>query len=151
MIPVSVEHELLEPAHDWITLLIGGGLASPFIVRLGKWMWRQISSERVDTVKDVAEAGIYARLKSEIEDLRTEIRELKAEHAMERESFERKICDLGDKIELMRRARMETRKLAIECYALFLANCPECNERENIKSILMKIARDEPNKLEGME
>ena len=148
---MSVEHELLEPAHDWVTILIGGGLASPFVVRLCKWMWRQISSERVDTVKDGAEAGIYARLKSEIEDLRTEIRELKAEHAVERESFEQKICALGDKIELMRRARMETRKLAIECYALFLANCPECNERENIKSILMKIARDEPNKLEGME
>ena len=148
---MSVEHELLEPAHDWVTILIGGGLASPFVVRLGKWMWRQISSERVDTVKDVAEAGIYARLQAEIENLRTEIRELKAEHALERESLERKICNLGDKIELMRRARMETRQQAIECYALFLANCHECHERDRIKSILMNIARDEPRIFEGTE
>ena len=141
------------------TLLTSGGItgtvvASTIIIRR---LWRMLGSEALQSVRNTAEKDLIISMSTELkrlsdevvtlkEQYRSEIEELRKNHREERRQISKKLQEVGDLLEKVKRKNDELKQEALAAYTYMVKNVSECNNNdcmEEVKERLLKIATDD--------
>jgi len=123
---------------------VGGTGVLAAVAFLGRKIWQNLTSATVDSAKNAADAAVFTQMRQQLADLAAEIRELKAEHRLEKEELEKRITSLEDKIQKLGLHIGKIRRLALEAYTSLsmVKDCEGCKPIEDALRTIKVILDD---------
>lgn len=141
------------------TLLTSGGITGTLIAAslVIRKLWITFSSDSLQSTRNSAErdlinsmSGELKRLSEEVITLKTqyrsELEELKKHHSEERRQISKKLQEVSELLEKVKKKNDELKQEALSAYTYVIKNMNYCSNNEcmeEVKTRLLKIATDE--------